>query len=127
MLGLVPEVQTFGGTTGREASGVGAESALLARLLRHGILALPPTSAVRRGRRVVGGPLISDEGALCWPRWTIPCRARALRALFGLAAIHEPVPDPRRLEAAGIDAVFQATPQALSTTVAVFRWGRRVA
>jgi len=100
---------------------------VLARLLRYGILALPPTSAVWRGRRVVGGPLISDEGALCWPRWTIPCSARALRVLFGLATIHEPVPDPRRLEAAGIDAVFRATPQALSTTVAVFRWGRRVA
>ncbi len=127
MLGLVPEVQTFGGTTGREASGVGAESALLARLLRHGILALPPTGAVRRGRREVGGPLISDERDLSWPRWTIPCGTRALRVLFGLAAVHEPSSSPEVLRASGIDAVFRATPKQLSTTVSVFRWGRRVA
>lgn len=126
MLGLVPEVQTFGGTTGREASGVGAESALLARLLRHGILALPPTSATRRGRRDVGGPLISDDRDLSWPRWTFPCEAGSLRVLFGLAMVHEASPARERLAAAGIDGVFRATPQALSTTVSVFRWGRRV-
>ncbi len=126
MLGLVPEVQTFGGTTGPEASGVGAESALLARLLRHGILALPPAGAVRRGRRDVGGPLISDERELSWPRWTIPCGPRALRVMFGLASVHEAQPDRRSLRANGVDAVFRATPQQLSTTVAVFRWGRRV-
>ncbi|MBA2347213.1 MAG: hypothetical protein H0V81_02870 [Solirubrobacterales bacterium] len=127
MLGLVPEVQTFGGTTGREASGVGAESALLARLLRHGILALPPTSAIRRGRRDVGGPLVSDDRDLSWPRWTFPCDARSLRVLYGLAMVHEASPTRERLAAAGIDGVFRATPQALSTTVSVFRWGRRVA
>lgn len=126
MLGLVPEVQTFGGTTGREASSVGAESALLARLLRHGILALPPTSAIRRGRRDVGGPLISDDRELSWPRWRFPCDARSLRVLFGLAVVHEPTPTLERLAAAGIDGVFRAAPQALSTTVSVFRWGRRV-
>lgn len=127
LLGLVPEVQTFGGTTGRHASGVGAESALLARLLRHGILALPPTSALRRGRRVVGGPLVSLGGELSWPRWTIDCGPRALRVLFGLAAVHEELPDRRVLEASGVDAAYRATPQPLSTTVSVFRWGRRVA
>lgn len=126
MLGLVPEVQTFGGTTGREASGVGAESALLARLLRHGILALPPTSAIRRGRRDIGGPLISDDRDLSWPRWRFPCEARSLRVLFGLAMVHEASPTRERLAATGIDGVFRATPQALSTTVSVFRWGRRV-
>jgi hypothetical protein len=127
MLGLVPEVQTFGGTTGRHASVVGAESALLARLLRHGILALSPTGAVRKGRRIVGGPLISDERELSWPRWTMPCGARALRVVFGLSCIHASRPEPVQLRASGIDAVFRATPQQLSTTVAVFRWGRRIA
>lgn len=125
-LGLVPEVQTFGGTTGRDASMVGAESALLSRLLRHGILALPPTGCLRRGRRDVGGPLISDARDLSWPRWTIPCGPRALRVLFGLACVHVDVPEARLVSASGIDAVFRATPQQLSTTVAVFRWGRRV-
>lgn len=127
MLGLVPEVQTFGGTTGPDASGVGAESALLARLLRHGILALRPTGVVRGSHRIVGGALISDDRDLSWPRWTTACGARTLRVLFGLACVHEPRPVPRLLEAAGIDAVFRATPTQLSTTVAVFRWGRRVA
>jgi len=126
MLGLVPEVQTFGGTTGREASSVGAESALLARLLRHGILALPPTGAVRRGRRDVGGPLISDERELSWPRWTISCGPRSLRVLFGLASVHQTDVSARLRHTAGIDAVFRATPHALSTTVSVFRWGRRI-
>lgn len=126
MLGLVPEVQTFGGTTGPQASGVGAESALLARLLRHGILGLAPTGVVRGGRRDVGGPLISDERELSWPRWTIPCGARALRVLFGLACVHEREPEAPRLREAGVDAVFRARPQQLSKAVAVFRWGRRV-
>jgi hypothetical protein len=127
-LGLVPEVQTFGGTTGRKADQVGAESALLSRLLRHGILALPPTGCLRRGRRDVGGPLIGDDRELSWPRWTIPCGPRALRLLFGLACVHadEHELDPHPLRASGIGAVFRARPQQLSTTVAVFRWGRRV-
>ena len=125
-LGLVPEVQTFGGTTGRKPADVGAESALLSRLLRHGILALPPSSGSRRGRRVVGGPLVTEEGELSWPRWTIPCGWRELRVLFSLAAVHDPVPNPAALRQRGIDAVFRSGPQQLSTTVAVFRWGRRV-
>ncbi len=125
-LGLVPEVQTFGGTTGRDASIVGAESALLSRLLRHGILALPPTGCLRRGRREVGGPLVSDSGDLSWPRWRIPCGPRALRVLFGLACVHVEEPDHSLVGDSGIDAVFRAKPQQLSTTVAVFRWGRRV-
>ena len=126
-LGLVPEVQTFGGTTGRKPADVGAASALLSRLLRHGILALPPTSGSRRGRRVIGGPLFTERGELSWPRWTIPWGLRELRALFVLAAIHDLHPDARSLRERGIDAVFRSKPQQLSTTVAVFRWGRRVA
>lgn len=126
-LGLMPELHTFGGTTGREAQKVGAESALLSRLLRHGILHLPPSSGTRRGRRGLGGPLVADDTSLSWPRWTVPCGPRELRILFGLAAVHSAAPDARTLERRGIDAVFRSAPQALSTTVSVFRWGRRVA
>lgn len=125
-LGLVPEVQTFGGTTGRKPADVGAASALLSRLLRHGILALPPSSGSRRGRRVVGGPLVTEEGELSWPRWTISCGLRELRVLFSLASAHDPEPDGHALRERGVDAVFRSRPQQLSTTVAVFRWGRRV-
>ncbi len=125
-LGLVPEVQTFGGTTGRKPADVGAASALLSRLLRHGILALPPSSGTRGGRRVVGGPLVTEQGELSWPRWTIPCGLRELRVLFTLAAVHDSEPDARALRDRGIDAVFRCQPQQLSTTVAVFRWGRRI-
>ncbi len=46
-LGLVPEVQTFGGTTGPDASSVGAYSPLLYLLLWLGIMALPPVSVLR--------------------------------------------------------------------------------
>jgi hypothetical protein len=122
----VPEVQTFGGTTGRKPADVGAASPLLSRLLRHGILALPPSSGSRNGHRVVGGPLVTEQGELSWPRWTIPCGARQLRVLFSLATVHDPDPDARALRERGIDAVFRSQPQQLSTTVAVFRWGRRV-
>lgn len=125
-LGLVPELQTFGGTTGPTPADIGAESALLSRLLRHGILALPPLGAMRRGRRVVGGPLVTEAGDLSWPRWTIPCGIRELRALFCLAALHAVEPDGDALRRRGIDAVYRARPQALSTTVAVYRWGRRI-
>ena len=125
-LGLVPEVQTFGGTTGRTPAGVGAASALLSRLLRHGILALPPSSGFRSGRRAVGGPLVTEQGELSWPRWTISCGLRELRVLLSLAAVHDPKPDAGALRARGVDAVFRSRAQPLSTTVSVFRWGRRV-
>jgi hypothetical protein len=126
-LGLVPELQTFGGTTGRKPADVGAASALLSRLLRHGILALPPSGGTRRGHRVVGGPLFTERGELSWPRWTMPCGLVELRVLFALAAVHEPQPDAHALRARGIDGVYRSRSQQLSTTVAVFRWGHRVA
>lgn len=126
-LGLVPEVQTFGGSVGREASTVNAESPLLSLLLRHGILALPPVGAAWRGRRVVGGPLIDDGARLSWPRWNVACGLRELRAVFSYTEIHASEPNPMRLRARGIDAVYRSAPQQLSTTVAVFRWGARVA
>lgn len=125
-LGLVPELQTFGGTTGRRPESVGAASALLSRLLRHGILALPPSSGSRNGRRVVGGPLVTEQGELSWPRWTIPCGLRELRVLFSLATVHDSEPNAGALRDRGIDAVFRSRPHQLSTTVAVFRWGRQV-
>lgn len=126
-LGLVPEVQTFGGTTGRDPESTGAVSPLLSRLLRHGILALPPSGASRRGKRVVGGPLVTEAGELSWPRWTMACGPRELRAVYSLATVHAAVPDAPALRARGVDAVFRSAPEQLSTTVAVFRWGRRVA
>jgi hypothetical protein len=38
-VGLAPEVHTFGGTVGRDASTIGAASQLLSLLIRHGLLA----------------------------------------------------------------------------------------
>lgn len=126
-LGLVPEVQTFGGTTGRDASTVGAYSPLLYLLIWHGLLALPPI-AVRRGiRRTVGGPLITSPDSISWPRWQLPMSARALRSCFTWAEIHRDVPDINRLKPLGIDAVYRAQTVELSTMVSVFRWGEQVA
>lgn len=126
-LGLVPEVQTFGGAVGRKPEAVGAESPMLALLLRHGVLALPPNGAARGRRRTVGGPLISDGAVLSWPQWTIPCDLRMLRAVYSFAEVHRDQPPREVLRARGIEAVFRSAPQQLSTTVAVFRWGERVA
>lgn len=125
-IGLVPEVHTFGGSTGREPQSVGAESALLSRLLRHGILHLPPCGASPRNGRTVGGPLIAEDLTLSWPRWTFPCGPRELRVLFGLASVHAAEPDAESLRARGVDAVYRSRPRQISTTLAVFRWGRRV-
>jgi hypothetical protein len=125
-LGLVPEVQTFGGTTGPEASSVGAYSPLLYLLLWHGIMALPPV-AIRAGRRrVVGGPLVTGADMLSWPCWRIPVDLRSLRVLFGLGEIHDKEPDRAMLRERGIQAVYRARAVKLSTTVAVFRWGEQV-
>jgi len=124
-LGLVPEVQTFGGTTGPDASSVGAYAPLLYLLLWHGIMALPPV-AIRAGRqRVVGGPLVTAADTLSWPRWRVPVDLRNLRVLFGLAAIHAGKPDGAMLRERGIQAVYRARAVKLSTTVAVFRWGEQ--
>lgn len=126
-LGLVPEVQTFGGSVGRKASAVNAESRLLSLLLRHGVLALPPNGVRRAGGWGVGGPLVGDQGSLSWPRWTTPCALRALRAVFSFAEVYAERPDAAKLRARGVEAVYRSAPVQLSTTVAVFRWGRRVA
>lgn len=126
-LGLVPEVQTFGGTVGPDASEVGAASPLLSVLLRHGILALPPIGVRRGSRWVAGGPLIDGDLSLSWPQWSIPCGARELRAAFAWRSVQEASPDFRELAHRGISAVFRSAGHKLSTTVVVFRWGERVA
>jgi len=125
-LGLVPEVQTFGGTTGPDASTVGAYSTLLYLLLWRGIIALPPVPVLRGSRRVVGGPLVTEPDVLSWPRWRIPVGLRSLRTLLSLDAIHQEQPPRHYLLERGIDAVFRARAIPLNSMVAVFRWGERV-
>lgn len=132
-LGLVPEVQTFGGTTGPDASTVGAHSPLLYRLLWRGIMALPPVPVVRGRHRVVGGPLVTEPDVISWPQWRIPVGLRSLRTLFALEAIHKDVggletrgTNGAYLRARGIDAVYRSKAVALNNMVAVFGWGARV-
>lgn len=132
-LGLVPEVQTFGGTTGPDASTVGAYSPLLYLLLWRGIIALPPVPVVRGRHRVVGGPLVTRADVLSWPRWRIPTGLRSLRTLLSLEAIHREDPDAiaspdnrEYLLERGIDAVYRSRAVPLNSMVAVFRWGKRV-
>jgi len=122
-LGLVPEVQTFGGTTGPNASTVGAYSTLLYLLLWRGIMALPPVPVLRGSRRAVGGPLVTAPDVLTWPRWRIPVGLRSLRTLLSLGAIHEEKLDRHYLTERGIDAVYRARAVPLNNMVAVFRWG----
>ncbi|MHB1999590.1 MAG: hypothetical protein ACYCSI_05325 [Solirubrobacteraceae bacterium] len=125
-LGLVPEVQTFGGTTGPDASSVGAYSRLLYLLLWRGIMALPPVPVMRGSRRVVGGPLVTRPDVLSWPRWRIPVGLRSLRTLLSMSAIHEDAPNMRYLRERGIDAVYRTKAVPLNSMVAVFRWGEQV-
>ena len=125
-LGLVPEVQTFGGTTGPEASSVGAYSKLLYRLIWLGIMALPPVPVLRGPRRVVGGPLVTAPDVLSWPRWRIPVGLRSLRTLLCLGEVHEDAPGIHYLRERGIDAVYRTKAIPLNSMVAVFRWGEQV-
>lgn len=126
-LGLVPEVQTFGGTTGPDASTVGAYSKLLYVLLWQGIMALPPLPVRRGWQRVVGGPLVTAPDVVSWPRWRFPVDLDGLRALYSLAEVHAEQPDAELLRAFGIDAVYRTRAVELSSMVAVYRWGERVA
>lgn len=126
-LGLVPEVQTFGGSTGPTPSDVGSHSALLYRLLWLGILRLPPVPVSRGPRRVVGGPLVCAPESLGWPLWTVELPLAPLRALLSLSSIHEAEPDSARLVDRGVAAVFRAESVPINSMVAVFRWGKRVA
>lgn len=126
-LGLVPEVQTFGGTTGPDASTVGASSRLLHLLLWRGIIALPPIPVVRGVQRSVGGPLVTEPDVLSWPRWSVPVGLRGLRTLFVLGEVHAERPDFERLRARGIDAIYRARAVPLNSMIAVYRWGEEVA
>lgn len=126
-LGLVPEVQTFGGTTGPDASTVGAYSRLLYVLLWQGIMALPPLPVRRGWQRVVGGPLVTAPDVLSWPCWSFPVDVDGLRILLSLAEIHAEQPDGDTLRRYGIGAVYRARAVELSSMVAVYRWGERVA
>lgn len=126
-LGLVPEVQTFGGTTGPDASTVGAYSALLYLLLWRGLIALPPLPVVRGLRHTVGGPLVTAPDVISWPRWRFRIPLRGLRILFMHAAIHADVPDHRFLQARGVDAVYRARTKELNSMIAVYRWGEQLA
>ncbi len=125
-MGLAPEVHTFGGTVGRDASTIGAASQLLALLIRHGLLALPPTGGPGRGARGACGPLLDSERHLSWPVWTFPLDCAGLQTLFAWEAVHAPEPDATLLLARGVEAVYRSVPVPLSDTVSVFRWGRRV-
>lgn len=126
-LGFVPEIQTFGGTTGPAASTVGAYSPLLYLLLWLGVMALPPVGVSRGQVRTVGGPLVTGRDVLSWPVWQVPVGLRALRSLFCLDAIHAETPDAGMLSQRGITAVYRARAVELSTMVAVYRWGQQVA
>ena len=126
-LGLVPEIQTFGGTTGRNPSAVGAYSALLYRLCWHGIVAMPPFGVLRGSRRIVGGPLFPTGDRLSWPIWSMALDHRSLIVLFGLEAIHAPEPDRRRLRARNVEAVFRSRARAINNMISVFGVGERVA
>jgi hypothetical protein len=125
-LGLVPEVQTFGGTTGPDASTVGAYSPLLYLLLWRGIIALPPVGIIRGRRRAVGGPLVTAPDVLSWPQWSFPASLQTLRSLLSLAAIHEAEPPRHYLAERGVRAVYRARAAPINNMVAVFRWGARV-
>lgn len=125
-LGFVPEVQTFGGTTGPEPSSVGSYSLLLYLLLWRGIMALPPVAVARGRQRSVGGPLVTEPDVLSWPRWSIEADLACLRSLFVFPSLHDETPPSAALRARGIDSVYRSKAVKISKTVDVFRWGRQV-
>jgi hypothetical protein len=125
-MGLVPEVHTFGGSVGRNASTIGAASQLLSLLIRHGLLALPPNGSPGHGPRPAGGPLLDTSLRLSWPVWSCALNTAELRTMFAWEEIHTPEPDEELLRARGVEAVYRSAQVALSDTVSVFRWGRRV-
>lgn len=123
-LGLVPEVQTFGATTGPDPSTIDAYSPLLALLLWNGIIALPPFPVLCGRTRTVGGPLVTDVDVISWPRWTFPADLATLRTLYGRAEIHADRPDLAPLR--DVDRVYRSRAVELNNMIAVFRWGEEV-
>lgn len=126
-LGLVPEVQTFGGTTGPTPSAVGAYSKLLYRLCWQGIMAMPPFGVRGVSRTIVGGPLFASADTLSWPVWSMPLRRSALIALFGLEPVHASEPNRDLLRAHGVLAVFRSRAREINTMLSVFGRGDRIA
>lgn len=123
-LGLVPEVQTFGGVTGPKPDSVNASSPLVYALLVHAIGALAPFAAVRGSRRVVGGPLTGEAGTLTWAIHTTPRGLRALVALYGS------VPSTDQFNVAGLPpgvaAVYRSRPRAINSMISMFSWGELI-
>ncbi|MDW5592992.1 hypothetical protein VSS74_01495 [Conexibacter stalactiti] len=126
-LGLVPEVQTFGGTTGPDPASIDAYSPLLHALIWNGIVALPPVPVMRGRTRMVGGPLASGSDVLSWPRWRVAVGLSGLRTLFSLAEVHADEPDLTHLSRRGIDRVYRARAIPLNNMIAVYRWGEEIA
>lgn len=113
-LGLVPEVQTYGGVTGPKPDSIKSSSALLHALIVHALGALPPFGVLRGSQRSVGGPLVGDRGALVWPIHTTDRDLRSLVALYGSD-------DPR-----GVDCVYRSSPRAVNSMISMFPWGELV-
>jgi hypothetical protein len=126
-LGVVPEVQTFGGSTGPDPASIDAYSPLLHLLLWNGIVALPPVPVLRGRTRMVGGPLVSGSDVLSWPRWRVAVGLSGLRTFFSLAEVHADQPDLTRLSWRGVDRVYRARAVPLNNMIAVYRWGEEIA
>lgn len=126
-LGLVPNLHTFGATTGRNPSGVKGYSPLLYLLCWHGVMAMPPIAVAGRGGAIVGGPLFSAPNMLSWPIWTFDASLQMLVVLFGFSAVHAEEPVQEQLRGRGIAAVFRSQARPISSMLDVFGWGQRVA
>lgn len=126
-LGLAPEVQTFGATTGPDASSVGAHSTLLYLLLWRGLLAITPFAVARGNRRVVGSHMTTAPDVISWPVWTIPVDRRGLLSVLAHPEVHSEEPQLAQLAGRGIAAIYRARAVPLNTMVAVYRWGELIA
>lgn len=111
-LGLVPEVQTYGGVTGPKPDSIKASSALLYALIVHALAVLTPFGVVYGSRRTVGGLLVGDRGTLVWPVHTTFRDLRALLALYGGATATR-----------GVGCVYRSTPRAVNSMISMFPWG----
>lgn len=123
-LGLVPEVQTFGGVTGPKPDSVNASSALLYALIVQALGVVPPFAVVRGPRRVVGGLLIGDGGVLSWPIHSTPRALRSLLAAYGAVPTVDQL--ERQRAPRGVAAVYRSRPRAINSMISMFPWGELV-